>query len=79
MQYITQLKESEATNIEKWTLEKLLTEQAIAELHASNEKLKAECERAWREAETWKKSCLSAGVRPDGQAANGQAANAGSA
>ncbi|KAF8463655.1 hypothetical protein BDZ91DRAFT_731366 [Kalaharituber pfeilii] len=60
VQYIQQLKENEATNIEKWTLEKLLTEQAIAELTTSNEKLKAECERAWREAETWKKSCLAA-------------------
>lgn len=56
VQYIQQLKENEASNIEKWTLEKLLTEQAIAELTTSNEKLKQECERAWREAETWKKT-----------------------
>ena len=60
VQYIQQLKENEAQNIEKWTLEKLLTEQAIAELTTSNDKLKQECERAWREAETWKKSCLAA-------------------
>ena len=60
VQFIQELKEHEATNIEKWTLEKLLTEQAIAELTTSNEKLKQECERAWREAETWKKSCLAA-------------------
>lgn len=72
VQYIQQLKESEATNIEKWTLEKLLTEQAIAELHASNEKLKAECERAWREAEMWKKSCLQAGGKREDEA-NGTA------
>ncbi|KAA8576980.1 hypothetical protein EYC84_007006 [Monilinia fructicola] len=51
-------------NIEKWTLEKLLTEQAIAELSASNDKLKTECERAWREVETWKKTCQSAGLAP---------------
>jgi len=62
--FITQLKENEAQNIEKWTLEKLLTEQAIAELSASNDKLKAECERAWREVETWKKTCQSAGLAP---------------
>jgi len=62
--FITQLKENEAQNIEKWTLEKLLTEQAIAELSASNDKLKAECERAWRECETWKKTCQSAGLDP---------------
>lgn len=62
--FITQLKENEAQNIEKWTLEKLLTEQAIAELSASNDKLKLECERAWREVETWKKTCQSAGLVP---------------
>ncbi|KAI9864521.1 MAG: basic helix-loop-helix protein [Trichoglossum hirsutum] len=62
--FITQLKENEAQNIEKWTLEKLLTEQAISELSASVDKLKNECERAWREAETWKKTCQSAGLTP---------------
>lgn len=62
--FITQLKENEDQNIEKWTLEKLLTEQAIAELSASNDKLKAECERAWREVETWKTTCQSAGLAP---------------
>ncbi|KAI9840846.1 MAG: basic helix-loop-helix protein [Sclerophora amabilis] len=62
--FITQLKENEAQNIEKWTLEKLLTEQAIAELSGSVDKLKNECERAWREAETWKKTCQNAGLNP---------------
>lgn len=60
--FITQLKDNESQNIEKWTLEKLLTEQAIAELSASNDKLKIECERAWREAESWKKICQSTGI-----------------
>lgn len=64
VQFITQLKENETQNIEKWTLEKLLTEQAIAELSASNDKLKAECERAWREVETWKETCVQAGLAP---------------
>ncbi|KAL1894706.1 basic helix-loop-helix protein [Sporothrix stenoceras] len=50
--FITQLKENETQNIEKWTLEKLLTEQAIAELSASNDKLKAEIERLYGELET---------------------------
>lgn len=65
--FITQLKENEAQNIEKWTLEKLLTEQAIAELSATVDKLKAECERAWQEADMWKKRCEDAGLvpRPD--------------
>ncbi|KAJ1981276.1 basic helix-loop-helix protein [Dimargaris xerosporica] len=43
--YIRQLKENEATNVEKWTLEKLLTEQAINELSAQVDMLKAENEQ----------------------------------
>jgi len=57
IEYIKRLKENENNNIEKWTLEKLLTDQAVAELTASNEKLKAELERAYREVEHWKKAC----------------------
>ncbi|KAK0711479.1 hypothetical protein B0H67DRAFT_555450 [Lasiosphaeris hirsuta] len=61
--FITQLKENETQNIEKWTLEKLLTEQAIAELSTSNDKLKHECERLYRELETWKKIAQGAGLQ----------------
>ena len=56
VQYIQQLKENESHNIEKWTLDKLLTDQAMAELQQTNDKLKLELERAWREAEAWKKT-----------------------
>lgn len=62
--FITQLKENEQQNIEKWTLEKLLTEQAITELSASNDKLKQECERLYRELETWKRIAQNAGLEP---------------
>jgi transcriptional regulator CBF1 len=62
--FISQLKENESQNIEKWTLEKLLTEQAIAELSASNDKLKQECERLYRELELWKRTAQSAGLAP---------------
>lgn len=62
VQFITQLKENESSNIEKWTLEKMLTEQAIAELSSSCDKLKAECSRAWSEAEQWKKAAQAAGI-----------------
>ncbi|KAK0621513.1 hypothetical protein B0T17DRAFT_617949 [Bombardia bombarda] len=61
--FITQLKENETQNIEKWTLEKLLTEQAIQELSQSNDKLKQECERLYREQETWKRIAQSAGLQ----------------
>lgn len=54
--YIQQLKENEANNIEKWTLEKLLTDQAISELSATNQKLKAECDRLWQEMNVWKQA-----------------------
>lgn len=47
VQYITQLRESESKNIEKWTLEKMLTDQAIAELTDSVVKLKDQLEHAW--------------------------------
>lgn len=61
--FITQLKENESQNIEKWTLEKLLTEQAIAELSQSNDKLKNECERLYRELEEWKRLAQNAGLQ----------------
>ncbi|RYP28726.1 hypothetical protein DL767_007069 [Monosporascus sp. MG133] len=62
--FITQLKENEAQNLEKWTLEKLLTEQAIQELSASNDKLKQECERAYKELAIWKQMAQNAGLQP---------------
>ncbi|KAL1878811.1 hypothetical protein VTK73DRAFT_7464 [Phialemonium thermophilum] len=65
--FITQLKQNEERNIEKWTLEKILTEQAIDELSASNDKLKQECERLYRELETWKKVAQNAGLQPTAQ------------
>ncbi|KAI0480326.1 hypothetical protein GGR56DRAFT_266137 [Xylariaceae sp. FL0804] len=64
VQFITQLKENEAANIEKWTLEKLLTEQALQELSHSNEKIKRECERAYRELTRWKQVAQDAGLEP---------------
>ena len=64
VQYITQLKENETRNIEKWTLEKLLTDQAIAELSSSVERLKTELTAAYKEAERWKKMCRDAGLDP---------------
>ncbi|KAF2754950.1 hypothetical protein EJ05DRAFT_488522 [Pseudovirgaria hyperparasitica] len=65
VQFITQLKDNESSNIEKWTLEKLLTEQAITELSASVDKFKAEMSRAWEECDIWKRACNNAGIVPD--------------
>jgi hypothetical protein len=47
--YIRQLKENESSTLEKWTLEKLLTDQAINELNRQVEILKAELERVHQE------------------------------
>ncbi|ODV83722.1 hypothetical protein CANARDRAFT_190428, partial [[Candida] arabinofermentans NRRL YB-2248] len=55
VEYIKKLKENENSNIEKWTLEKLITDQAVNELANSNEKLKLELEKVYREVEHWKK------------------------
>lgn len=43
--YIRQLKEAETATVEKWTLEKLLTDQAISELNRQVEVLKVELDR----------------------------------
>ncbi|KAF2791384.1 hypothetical protein K505DRAFT_66749 [Melanomma pulvis-pyrius CBS 109.77] len=65
VQFITQLKENEQQNIEKWTLEKLLTEQAITELSASCDKFKAEMQRHWDECQIYKRACENAGIVPE--------------
>jgi hypothetical protein len=71
VQYITQLRENERINIEKWTLEKMLTDQAIGELSAALEREKEELAKSRRETERWKKTCLEAGLEPkDDEAAS---------
>lgn len=64
VQFISQLKDNENQNIEKWTLEKLLTEQAIAELSSTCDKLKAEVSLLRRDAEVWKAMGKRLGVEP---------------
>jgi len=64
VQFIQQLKDNESQNIEKWTLEKLLTEQAISELSTTCDKLKSERNNAFVELEAWKRCAERAGVQP---------------
>lgn len=71
VQYITQLKDNEKKNIEKWTLEKMLTDQAISELSMSVDKLKEELSRANKDAAKWKKRCEDNGLAKDGEAGGG--------
>ena len=60
--YITQIKDNESQNIDKWTMEKLLLEQALVEISATNDKLKTELARAWKESESWKRTAQKAGL-----------------
>ncbi|KAK6496203.1 basic helix-loop-helix protein [Arthrobotrys musiformis] len=72
VQYINELKEELKKVNNDRGVEKMLTDQAMRDLTNVNDKLKAECERAWREAETWKKVVSSA------ENSSSNAANAGS-
>ena len=65
VQYIGQLKDNEAQNIEKWTLEKLLLDQAINELSASAERLKNETRRLQRKLDVYKRACDERNIVPD--------------
>ena len=56
--YIQKLHEEASQNIDKWTFEKLITEQAIADLSAK-------MERSWAEKEAWKRVAREAGVDVD--------------
>lgn len=59
VQYIQQLKDNEESNIQKWTMEKLCTEQAITALTLSLEKVRAELDHAWSEAKRWEEQARS--------------------
>ena len=64
VEYIQQLKANETRNIDKWTQEKLLTDQVVVELSTSVDKLKNELDRVRQEAERWKRTCQNAGLEP---------------
>lgn len=62
VQYIHHLKENEARNIEKWTLEKLLMDQAMGDLQGQLEEMR----RLWEEERALRQKLESAAgnVRP---------------
>ena len=62
VQYITQLRENESRNIEKWTFEKVLTDQALAELTSTVDKLRGELKQTQAEYFKYRKLCLNAGL-----------------
>jgi len=61
--YIQKLLDDNNQNIDKWTFEKLITEQAINDLSAK-------LTRAWNEKEFWKRAARDAGVNMDAALAN---------
>jgi len=63
--YIAQLKENEQKNIEKWTLEKLLLDQAITELSSSGDRLKAELNYTMKERDIYKQATEDSGIQVD--------------
>ena len=64
VQYIGQLKENEQQNIEKWTLEKLLLDQAITELSSTMERLKADTKFYQRQRDLYKRACEDNNIVP---------------
>jgi len=62
--YINQLKETDAQNLEKWTLEKLLIEQTMTELSASVDKLKNELTESRNETERLRSLLEKHGINP---------------
>ena len=71
VEYITQLKDNESRNIEKWTLEKLLTDQAISELSASVDRLKEELKVTHQEVARWRTAFENAAKEPKDEDAGG--------
>ena len=71
VEYITQLKDNESRNIEKWTLEKLLTDQAISELSASVDRLKEELKVTHQEVARWRTAFENATKEPKDEDAGG--------
>lgn len=58
MQYIQRLQDDASTNIDKWTFEKLITEQAISEISAK-------CHKAYAERDAWRRIAAEAGADVD--------------
>ncbi|KAK4049930.1 basic helix-loop-helix protein [Microbotryomycetes sp. JL201] len=59
--YIRQLKDNEGNNIQKWSMEKLLSDQAVQSLKDENEKLKVALDGVLRENEALKREVVRLG------------------
>lgn len=66
-EYIQKLKETESANIDKWTLQKLLSEQNQSRLTSANERLQEELGKAYKEIELLKATIARSGVGLESQ------------
>lgn len=64
-EYIEKLKETENANIEKWTLQKLLSEQHSSQLATANEKLQGELGNTYKEIEHLKRLLKKNGIKTE--------------
>lgn len=62
-EYIQKLKETENANIEKWTLQKLLSEQNTAQLSSANEKLQQDLRKAYQKIDYMRRLIKENGVQ----------------
>lgn len=70
-EYIQKLKETESANIDKWTLQKLLSEQNQSRLTSANDRLQDELGKAYKEIEELKQTLKQAGL-PYGESQAGR-------
>ncbi|SCU99234.1 LADA_0H18426g1_1 [Lachancea dasiensis] len=64
-EYIQKLRDTENANIEKWTLQKLLSEQQVSTLTKANESLQLELGNAFKQVDILKRQLRSAGIPID--------------
>ncbi|SCW00774.1 LAFE_0C11694g1_1 [Lachancea fermentati] len=64
-EYIQKLKDTENANIEKWTLQKLLSEQQVSTLTKANESLQLELGNAFKQIDILKRQLKAAGIPLD--------------
>ncbi|SCV02113.1 LANO_0F15324g1_1 [Lachancea nothofagi CBS 11611] len=64
-EYIQKLRDTENANIEKWTLQKLLSEQQVSTLTKSNESLQLELGNAFKQVDILKRQLRNSGISID--------------
>ncbi|SCV00164.1 LAMI_0G03290g1_1 [Lachancea mirantina] len=74
-EYIQKLRDTENANIEKWTLQKLLSEQQVSTLTKANETMQLELGNAFKQIDILKRQLKNAGVPLDPEISGLEAGN----